>query len=265
MKNKKKIIVLGLLISLICISLLLLFINNDDNKSKKTKISNKIINKINEEEDALIYITDSKNCAYNQCEDTDPIIEIYKKVYELDFSYFDIAKTSLDDLNELLKYLGYENNDIVAPAVIYVKNKTIAAVANQIILDDVFREYLFDFDFLNNKYKDDDKIINLKEFQNKFSSNKANLILFHSYSLESYAIRKTLLDLSYEYNFDYNIILYDLDVSVGLSEFFENKFGDDGIRIPALTLVSNGDFIDYTDNCSRDEIISLLKDNNLIS
>lgn len=260
--KKEKIIILCTVIILVGIIIYLVFFHEKDSYKINISQYNEIKVKLNNKEDLLIYITDKENNCY-ECVNGDKIINYYKEVYNLDFYTYMISDNTEEDLEKLKDEFDFEENFLMTPTVILIKEGQIVAVANFVLIDDILKNYLIQFGFLDKTTNEKDIPLNLETFDPIYQKDEYSLIVSFNAQDESYDFRKKILELSNEYQFKF----YTLFRGIGnTNSIYDNLKESSGIEFetPSLFIVKNNTVIDYLKSEEEPEILSFLRKYNLI-
>ena len=260
--KKKIIIIIGIVIIFIVVILGLLSIKNNNNKDVKEKyrLSKPILERINDKDNFLIYVTDDYDkCSV--CYEADMLVNYYKDVYNLDIMFFDKSTTTDKDFNNLIKDFGLQEGFFVAGDVILVKDGVVVSAIKEAMFEDTLREYLVEYEFIDNI--DNDRFIYDDDFNRLYNGNDKELVLAYSSDDIGYNYRKDLFKLSNRYKFKYSAIKIGFGDTVDTFKIISNEM-DNKYELPVLMVVGNNKIIDYTTNKSNSKIEEFLKDNDFI-
>lgn len=261
---RKRVIVI--FVSIITLLLFLIIIIGNDKENKKDytyKVIDKIVDKFNNKEDLLIYITSSSDECGGTCIDSKDIISYYSEVYKLEFIEFDKNKESNKDYNSLIDKLNIKDAIINIPAVIMIKQGVVKAIAS-IDTEEYLRKYLLENEFISENESDKDYQISYSQFEELYVSNNNNLILIYSYGTTNYKVREKLFNLSSKYGFKYNTIYTGTVDNVDMVDFLDKELNGN-YSIPMLLIVKDSKVIDYTTSNNNKEIKEFLEKNNIIN
>ena len=259
--KKKIIIIIGIVVIFIIIILGLLLIKNDNKDIKEEyRLSKPILERINDKDDFLIYITDNYNkCGV--CYEADMLVNYYKDIYNLDVVLFDKSTTTDKDFNNLIKDFELQEGFFVAGDVVLIKDGVVVSAIKEAMFEDTLREYLVEYEFIDNI--DNDRFIYDDDFNRLYNGNDKELVLAYSSDDIGYNYRKDLFKLSNRYKFKYSVIKIGFGDTIDTFKVISNKM-DNKYELPVLMIVSNNKIIDYTTNKSNSKIEEFLRDNDFI-
>lgn len=262
--KKKLIIIIGIVIIFIVLVLIwgLIKGNGGDNniKDDKYKVSEPILEKIDKKDDFLLFITDDySKCSV--CEDAGRLVSYYSEVYNLDNVWFDKSTTTDEDFDNLIKDFDFQNMFLVPGNVFLVKNGVVMVAINEAIFENVLRDYLIEYEFIDDI--DNDRFIEDDDFNKLYNSNDKQLVLVYSADDKGYSYREDLFNLANKYNFKYSVIRLGFGDTTATFQMIIDKMGNK-YKLPVLMVVGNGKIIDYTTNKSNSKIEEFLKDNKFI-
>ena len=259
--KKKIIIIISVIIIFIIVILGLLFTKNNNKVVKeKYRLSKPILERINDKDNFLIYITDNYNkCSV--CYEADMLVNYYKDIYNLDIMFFSKGATTDKDFNNLIKDFELQEGFFVAGDVVLIKDGVVVSAIKEAVFEDTLRNYLIEYEFIDNV--DNDKSIEDDGFSELYDSMDKELVLAYSSDDIGYNYRKDLFKLSNRYKFKYSAIKIGFGDTVDTFKIISNEM-DNKYELPVLMVVGNGKIIDYTTNKSNSKIEEFLKDNKFI-
>ena len=259
--KKKIIIIISIFIIFIIVILgLLLIKNNNKDIKEEYRLSKPILERINDKDNFLIYITDNYNkCSV--CYEADMLINYYKDIYNLDIMFFSKSATTDKDFNNLIKDFELQEGFFVAGDVVLIKDGVVVSAIKEAMFEDTLREYLVEYEFIDNI--DNDRFIYDDDFNRLYNGNDKELVLAYSSDDIGYNYRKDLFKLSNRYKFKYSVIKIGFGDTIDTFKVISNKM-DNKYELPVLMIVSNNKIIDYTTNKSNSKIEEFLKDNDFI-
>lgn len=259
MKKKLILIIIGILIIFIVL-LLILFIKNNINKNvkeNKYKLSEPILEKIDNKNNFILFITDNEN-ECSSCNDINKLLKYYKNVYNLNVITFDKSETSEGDFNNLIKDFGLQDGFLVSGDILLVKDGVVVSAIKDAVFEDIIKENLINNGFINDVGMD--YFIEDEEFNKLYSSNNKELVLAYSGNEEGYNYREILFELATKYNFKYSTIRIGFGDTLNTSDILSKKMNNN-YKLPLLMIVGNNEIIDYTTSSRIEEF---LKENKFI-
>ena len=260
---KKRLIIIISIIVIFSILVIILFLTNYNKKSSKDdkyKLSTPILEKIEKKETFLLFITDNYNKC-SMCEDAVRLINYYSKIYNLDNIWFNKSSTTKEDFNNLIKNFDIENIFLEPGNILLIKDGVIVVGINEAIYENVLRNYLIEYKYIDNS--DNDKSIEDNEFYKLYQKENKELILVYSADDIGYNYRGNLFKLSIKYRFKYSVIRLGFGDTTKTYELVINKMNNK-YKLPVLMIVGNNKIIDYTTNKSNSKIEEFLRDNEFI-
>ena len=259
--KKKIIIIISVIIIFIIVILGLLFTKNNNKVVKeKYRLSKPILERINDKDNFLIYVTDNYGKC-SACYEADMLINYYKDIYNLDIMFFDKSTTTDKDFNNLIKDFGLQEGFFTAGDVILVRDGVVVSAIQEAMFEDTLREYLVEYEFIDNV--DNDKIIEDDGFSELYDSENRELVLAYSNDNIGYQYREDLFKLSNKYKFKYSVIKVGFGDTFNSHQLIEDNLNGK-YELPLLMVVGNNKIIDYTTNKSNSKIEEFLRDNDFI-
>jgi thiol-disulfide isomerase/thioredoxin len=237
-----------------------LMLRLSSNDSLNVNDFDQIKGKVDNKEDMLIYVYNDKSCEF--CDDVSKVLNFYEEAYDLKFYKYN---TDNNDASKLEKLFGFMDDYLVNPNVILVRDGKYVAVANQIMVDSTLREFLLQYNFINDNMKNKDYILGYEQFMNEYSSNDKKIILLINYGTSELELREKLLKLSEEYNFNYGIIYFGIGDSHKIVPIIKNNIGDAKFKTPLLIITQNNKIIDYIYPEGTQDMSKYLRKNNIIN
>ena len=261
--NKKKVIIISLLIGVLIIGVISFFSLKKKDITKITKsLTDDIIEQVEQKKDLLIYITDEESKCY-LCPNSDEFINFYQEEYKLNFIHYNLSKNTQEEYKKLKNKLNIKDTDIKEPAVIIIQKGKVVSIVNEMINEVTLKEFLANAGLI--QLTSADKQLSLDEFKEKFASNEKSLIAILAYNSNSLKARKVLLNLSKQHHFEYNITYYGISDGALISAELRSKTKNDNIDIPYIAVIQNNKIIDSISSNEEKKISSFLKKNNFIS
>lgn len=262
--KKKLIIVISIIVIFIVLILILRLIkgNSGDNNinDNKYKVSEPILDKIDKNDDFLLFINDDYNkCSL--CEEASRLVSYYSRVYDLDNIWFDKSTTTDEDFNNLIKDFDLQDMFLNPGNVLLVKDGVVVVAINEAIFENTLSDYLVEYKFIDDI--DNDKFIEDDDFNKLYNGNDKELVLVYSADDIGYSYREDLFNMANKYNFKYSVIRLGFGDTIDTNEIVTRKMGNK-YKLPVLMVVGNGKIIDYTTNKSNSKIEEFLKDNDFI-
>ena len=265
-KNKKIYIIILILLILIFASVLNITNNNKINKNKTNKkniIDEKtqnILNMIKNNQEIMIYITQDKDKCLT-CEFGDINIKYYNNLYNLNIPIYNIDKE--ENINYILKELNYSKKNIYTPALIHYKSGIITSYNEIAHNEDDIKNVLLETEYVKEENKkNNEKIIDEKEFIKLSTEQKNNIFLLLPINNNSYELRIILNNLSNKYNFNYYIIDYSKSSIFPILDQLE-KINNNSIP-KDIFITNNNKIIDSTNTKDTNKIESFFKKNQII-
>ncbi len=258
---QKKVIIILLIIAIILLlmgSISLLISSN-----KGSKLVDEIINKKNNKETELVFVTSSDSSCY-LCSDAEDIVDTIAKKYNLSFTNFDKSKSS-SDYKELQKKLAITDKEIKEPAVIIIKDGELKSIANEIYNSGTLRSMLIEQGIITDETKDD-KEITMVETMKKFQGTENSLLVLLDSSTDSVEAREIINNLASKYNFTFGLSYFDrTDDGMSIATFLNQMNGDDLLVVPYFAVISNNKIQEAISTTSSKELEVFLKKNKIIN
>lgn len=260
MRKKVIMIILTIAIILLLMGGISLLISSNN---KNGKLVNEIINKKDNKETELVFVTSSDSDCY-LCSDAKDIVDTIAKKYNLSFTSFDKSKSS-SDYKELQKKLAITDKEIKEPAVIIIKDGELKSIANEIYNSSILRSMLIEQGIINDETKDD-KEITMIETMEKFQGTENSLLVLLDSSTNSVAAREVINNLASKYNFTFSLAYFDRsDDGMSIATFLNQMNGDDLLVVPYFAVVSNNKIQEAISTTSSKELEVFLKRNKIIN
>ena len=259
MKKKNLIIVLVILVSLMILVLSLVGLQKKGQIAKS--LIDEILEKIDNQEDLLIYVTDKHENCY-LCTDCNYIIDYYSDSFKLDFITFNKSDNSEDSYSKLL-----EKYDLVGslkePAVMMIRDGELKGIANEILTENLLKQFLIDFEFIDKQNENRDYQVGEEKFNKMLSSSEKSIFIVYTYEDSHYDVRKQFLELANKYNFSYGLIYSGVGNGAKVSKIISESLGDE-YTLPLVIITQNGEIIDYINSVEEEKLVSFLKKNEII-
>ena len=233
-----------------------------ENKSSKINTYDIIKNKIDSKSTFLIYITNDDSYQCSNCAAIDKIIDFYNEVYHLKFMEYNTNKNSKGDLIKLDKDFGFQDDYLSAPAVVIIKNGRILAVANEMTSDNILKQYLVDYQFIDSKSFEIETDLNTEEsFNSIYHKEENSLIVIASQDIN---FKKKMYNLAIKNNFNYYTIYSGVMNYYSSYNILSSEIGY-YLKTPSFVVVSNGKVVDYMKEEKEEKIQEFLIRNKIIS
>lgn len=260
-KEKKKTIILIVVLSLIALALIVVFTvdtlkkNGTIPNSEQAEIIDGFNKAFNSKERTVIYYA-STNCSW--CSMLTPILESISEEYDMDYYYVDTSKLAKKQKNDILEKLEMPKH--ATPTTVVVENGKVIATENGYVEGEEYVEFLKGAGVLPEDavYGEDKNItfINYDEYSKLIKDKKNHIIVIGSTTCpHCLAIKPALNEVAGNYNITINYLTLDEMEQTDKNNFFKSletigyddeKFLEEGsIGTPLVLMIKNNKVSDY--------------------
>ncbi len=260
-KEKKKTIILIVVLSLIALALIVVFTvdtlkkNGTIPNSEQAEIIDGFNKAFNSKERTVIYYA-STNCSW--CSMLTPILESISEEYDMDYYYVDTSKLAKKQMNDILEKLEMPKH--ATPTTVVVENGKVIATENGYVEGEEYVEFLKGAGVLPEDavYGEDKNItfINYDEYSKLIKDKKNHIIVIGSTTCpHCLAIKPALNEVAGNYNITINYLTLDEMEQTDKNNFFKSletigyddeKFLEEGsIGTPLVLMIKNNKVSDY--------------------
>lgn len=261
--KKKKIIIIIACIGVVIFGIIAFFLFQKNGiKANQDKLTNDIIDRIDKKEDLLIFITDNDEKCY-LCGSINTTLKFYEEEYNLKFITYNKTQNTEANLKKIKQKLKIEKEVVKEPAVLIVKNGESKYIVNEMFNEIILRQFLIEGKLISDETKTDQQLT-LDEFKTKLSSPEKSMVVILDYGEESLKARKTLLNLSKKYNFEYTITYYGVSDGALITLALRNKEKDNQLITPYIAIIQNDEIVDSISGNDEKKILNFLTKNNMV-
>ncbi len=249
MNKKKLIIIISILIILLFItSIYIVFFHN--NKPIVKSMYETITEKLNKKESFNLVIEETND------EEINNILNMTRDFYDLKYIKTKVSDFSDNEYNALLKKLNlYDDKEYFTyPIFVNIKSGITSSYLVGFSYENDMKNYLFNYNIVENKYKGKDNYITDDEFKKISKTEDEILVLYGSNNDEFYNIRKKLI----KENISYYLLNDGRASTLEIETLIMNEL-EDG-KGPYLIKFKHGKIVKYLTDISIDNINDKVKE-----
>ena len=280
-KEKKKSIVLVIVLSVICVALISFLVvdmlkqNGTIVDEETTELMEEFNEYFNSKERTVIYYA-SSGCSY--CELQTPILETISEDYDMDYLEIDSSTLGVKQKNEILEKLGIEQ---ATPTTVIVEEGKVIDVAEGYTEGTKYVEF-----FVNNEMIPEDAVyskeafltfIDYEEYEELINdSGKQIVVVGQTTCSHCITIKPALNSVAEDYDLDINYLNITeiteeesnkFTDSLNKIEYNDPDFVEDGsFGTPLTLIIENGKVVDYISGArTKSQLVREFKKNDLIA
>lgn len=252
MKNKKMlIIIISILVVLFLGVIYFIFLRDNAQPLIKSEYE-LLIEKLDKKESFNLLIEDRKNS------DVDYALKMARDLYGLEYEKTEVNKFNAKEYDILLERLSLYNDKphLTYPVFVNVKDGKTTSYLVGFMTETDLKNYLFNNNIVDNKYKNKDNYISDEEFK-EISKTNEEIIVLYGKNNEIYDIRKKLI----KGNIDYYLLDVGRTNTIETEDMVLNEMPEE--KGPFLIKFKEGKIVKYlsniTVNNASDKLIEISK------
>lgn len=259
MKETKKMLIIGAIVLVFIIGILIIVFKKEE---KDKGIMDQFYELLNSRKYEILYIAKS-DCDY--CKLFDSNLKEITEVQKIDYLKIYIDKILVSSANEIIERLEIE--ELGTPYVAIIKDGQVVDNFGYLEPNELLKKFKT-YNFVDENVKLSLNYLELGDYYELLSSKKKSVVAFSSLdnsTKETNTFKSVIKEISRENKIEINYfeLLFTSD-----EEFEEFAKTFEVIRtdnIPIIAIIENNKVVDYVSaTTSKDEILNLLKDNNMV-
>lgn len=261
MSEKKKLIIIGIIIVAIISTIPITAIITNNNSKKIIEDMNEYI----ESEDLKLIYIGRDDCSY--CQLFKPEIDFISYEFDVDYLYINTNKLKDKHFNQMIENLKIDTDSFGTPYLVITKGGKIIDEHAGYLSDDKLFDYLKEKGLIKKDAKLGFNYINYDEYAKLISKPKELILLAQTGCEGCIKARPILYEIADEYSLKVNYLNLSLIGEENATKFKSSLdyLSDSSVSTPVLLVVSNNKVVDAIEgSVSEDDYTDFLVDNGYI-